>query len=48
MAGNNTQVALQVGYGNSATVTQATGANVANTSFVAQYGAHNTATVTQK
>jgi hypothetical protein len=48
VAGNNTQVAYQVGYENTATVTQATGNNVANTSFVAQYGAHNTATVVQK
>jgi hypothetical protein len=47
-AGNNTQVAYQVGYENTATVTQATGNNVANSSFVAQFGSHNTATVTQK
>jgi hypothetical protein len=47
-AANNTQVALQVGYGNSATVSQSTAASVTNTSFTAQYGAHNVAVVTQK
>jgi hypothetical protein len=47
-AGNNTQAAIQVGTGNNLQVTQATGANVTNTSFTAQYGMHNTATVTQR
>jgi hypothetical protein len=48
MAGNNNLVSLQVGVGNSLTVAQATGANVTNTSFTAQYGSHNSATVSQK
>ena len=45
--GTNTQVALQVGFGNSVSVTQ-TANSVANASFAAQFGSHNTATVTQK
>jgi len=48
MAGNNNQYAMQVGYANSAKVTQSTGSNVTNTSFTAQFGAHNQATVVQK
>jgi hypothetical protein len=48
MAGNNNLVSVQVGVGNSLTVAQATGANVTNTSFTAQYGSHNSATVSQK
>ncbi|WP_407180569.1 hypothetical protein [Bradyrhizobium sp. STM 3562] len=48
VAGNNTQVALQVGTGNSLSLVQATGANVTNTSFTAQYGSHNSASVSQR
>jgi hypothetical protein len=48
MAGNNNQVALQVGVGNSLMIAQSTGANVTNTSFTAQFGSHNTAMVSQK
>jgi hypothetical protein len=47
MIGDNTQVAIQVGYANSATVSQSA-ANVTNTSFTAQYGSHNIARVIQK
>ena len=47
-AGNNNQVALQVGYGNYVSVAQTTGANVTNTSFTAQFGSHNSAMVSQK
>ena len=47
-AGDNTQASIQVGNDNMIKLAQTTGANVANTSFTAQYGIHNVAVVSQK
>jgi hypothetical protein len=47
MIGANTQATMQVGYGNSATISQTAG-SVSNTAVTSQFGRGNTAVVAQK